>query len=107
MPRKSAPVPSTWIKVSEAARRLGVSVWTVYGLARRGRLTYRRDEDTGSWRIALASVVAYDRSRTVAARAVTPEIAAQAERLPMADEPWRGSIFGRKDGRARNRRAAS
>lgn len=70
-----------WIKVSVAASRLGVSVDTVYRLCRRGRLTYRRDEDTGAWRIDAASVTAYERARTVGALRVTPGIEAQASRL--------------------------
>lgn len=85
-----------WIKVSVAATRLGKSVWTVYALIHARKLTAYRDEDTGSWRVGAASVEGYLRTRTVQARVITPAIAAVAERLPMSDEPWRGSIFGEK-----------
>lgn len=73
-----------WIRVSEAGRRLGLSVGTVYSLCKRGRLTYRRDEDTGTWRIDAQSVALYDRARTVTTLRVPREITAVATRLSPA-----------------------
>lgn len=70
-----------WLKVSDVAAQLGVSSETVYRLCKRGRLSYRRDEDTGSWRIEAASVTTYERARTVSALRVTTEIEAAAYRL--------------------------
>lgn len=70
-----------WIRVSEAARRLGVCDQTIYRLCRRGRLGYYRDEDTGLWRVDSASVTAYERARTVTPLRVTDEINAVASRL--------------------------
>lgn len=86
----------TWIKVSEAASRIGASVWTVYALIHARKLDAYQDEDTNRWRVESGSVDAYLRARRLPARAVTVAIAAQAERLPMVDEPWRGTIFGRQ-----------
>lgn len=76
-----------WIKVSEAARQLGVSDETIYRLCKRGRLAYRRDEDTGSWRIDGPSVTAYERARTVSVLRVTPEIVAVATRFATPPRP--------------------
>lgn len=89
-----------WIRVSEAARQLGVCDDTVYRLCRRGRLGYYRDEDTGLWRIDAASVTAYERARTVTALRVTPQIEAVASRLPRVLHPAPAAAPATRRGRA-------
>jgi hypothetical protein len=81
-----------WIRASEAGRRLGVCDETIYRLCRRGRLTYRRDEDTGTWRIDAQSVALYDRARTVTTLRVPRELEAVATRFatPAARRAERG-----------------
>lgn len=92
------------VPVRVVAERLGVSDETVYRRARAGKLAYVRDEDTGTWRFSWASVEAYVRER------LTPAIPARQAQgngsprrlhatAPTADEPWRGSIFGRRRAR--------
>lgn len=81
-PESGIVTPGRWIKVIEAADQLGVSDETIYRLCRRGRLTYRRDPDTGSWRVDAHSVAAYERAGTVVALRVHPSVAAHASKFP-------------------------
>ena len=102
------PTPSL-VKAAEAARLLGRSEDTVRRLALRRRITYFRDPDTGSWLFSRESIEAYINGNLVPAREpvdLTPVRRQRKQRVNTAasapaaggDEPWRGSIFGPRDG---------
>ena len=101
------------VTVGVAAELLGRSYETVYRLARRRRIAYFRDPDTGGWLFSRESIEAYIGANLVPARPdadLTPIRAPRARRASTraasqpseADEPWRGSVFGPRDGPAQS-----